>query len=161
MPETGGRKYLTAQNLHMMDGGNAGLVIDHAIRSITRDVQDRPMDKTARKVVITLSLKPKLHDSRPELEFLETDIEVDAKTPKRKNPESYRMLPARDGEMPLFQPTAPFDPRQDAFGYREPDGTLYVDQETGEELDEPPAGRDSGNSTTSEQTPADDDNDPT
>lgn len=150
MPETGGRKFLCARNMHQMDGGNAEMVIDHAIQQASRDVRDRPMDDAKRKVTITLELTPKMHDTRPELEYIEGTIKVQHTPPVRRNPQPYRMLPGSPGELPLFQPTSPYEPRQDAFDTGQ--ASISYDPETGEEL---PAGNDQGNTTTSPQTPED------
>lgn len=123
---TGGRKTLSAETLHHMDGGNVGLVINHAIDQAIRDVQDRPGDKTVRKVAITLELKPKMHEQRAELEHIATRVKAKPVIPERKNREPYLLKPSGTGSAE-FQPTSPYAPEQDAFQF---------DPETGEVLDE-------------------------
>lgn len=47
---------LTAETIHKLDAGAAGVAIDSALRIAVHDLEDRGQDGKSRKVVITLEL---------------------------------------------------------------------------------------------------------
>jgi hypothetical protein len=51
-------RHLTLEDLHRFDEGRLGLAFGHAIRRVLADIADRPTDKTARGLAITLKFAP-------------------------------------------------------------------------------------------------------
>lgn len=104
------KSVLTLQTIADIDKGRIGLAVNQAIRLITQDITDRPADKTKRKVVVTIEMKPVLDSTTATLDVIENEFTVEAKVPKRRSA-AYPMLPTSDGRQ-MFEKGSPFDPRQ-------------------------------------------------
>lgn len=140
-----GAKQMNFSNIADIDKGKVALVLNHALRQIFRDCQDRPGDKGKRKVVFTITATPVVDKDTNAHESTDLKFSVDARLPIRVSSD-YPMVPAQDGTL-LFQPHSPKDPRQmplpmgsdDERPRRRiqvlDDGTR-VDAETGEEIDD-------------------------
>lgn len=103
-----GVEQFTIDQLAKMDGGRLGIVVEQLMRTCQADCQDRPGLGTARKVQITLSLKPEMADNG-ELESIDVGFEFDVSLPKRKS-KTYNMSAVPGGL--LFNDASPDDIRQ-------------------------------------------------
>lgn len=130
-PTPHGPQNLTLANIHHIDNGKVAIAFTQAIRQIITDVNDRPNDNAARKIVLTAEAKPVLDKDTGVLDTVDIQFKLETKLPKRQSV-PYPMLPTADGRA-LFQPRSPFDPRQQAFEFAAPPPP-GVDPTTGELL---------------------------
>lgn len=115
-------KTLTLSTIQDLDGGKAALAVNHAIRQAVLDVEDRPGDAAARKVVLELSFKPELTNDTAALDVVTMAAKIKTSIPHRQTV-AYPMLPTGEGLL-TFEEHSPHDPRQATMG--------FVDKETGE-----------------------------
>lgn len=115
---------LSLENLKELDFGKADEAFQGELAHVVKDCQDRPLDKTARKVTLTFLLKPEAHtDSmshQPDCERILVGLEITGSVPKRRT-RVYDMLPRQDGTL-VFHSESPSDA----------DANLLYDQVTGE-----------------------------
>lgn len=55
-----GLRQFTLKNMHLVEGGLVGVVFDEHMARIAKDIEDRPGDKTARKLTVTISVEPRI-----------------------------------------------------------------------------------------------------
>jgi hypothetical protein len=118
---------LTIKNIQEIDRGVIGLMFNQALRTAAHDIVERPGDKAARKVILTIEMKPVLDAKSAALDTIAHKFTVDSKIPKQTS-EEYPMLVTNDGVV-VFQPMSPHDPRQMGFKY---EGGEQVNKQTGE-----------------------------
>lgn len=106
---------LQIQTLAKLDGGKLVLAANHAIRQAIADVQDRPGDKSARKVTLDLVFRPELDKDAAILDTVRVQGRVNVVIPKRQTVE-YPMLPMNNGTV-IFQEHSPMEPRQPSFQF--------------------------------------------
>ncbi len=117
-------KQFTLTNLAELDGGKANIAINHALRTVVHDINERPGDKANRKVTIEIFARPVLDKDSATLDTANVQIKVKTSVPVRQTTE-YPMLVTKDNTL-LFSPESPQNPRQRSM-FRE-----GVDPETGE-----------------------------
>jgi len=105
-----GRVQFNAITLADLGRGNVGLVINHGLRQLIRDVVDRPADKGKRVLNIKIMLTPDL-DASGKLDCIDVNTDIKAVVPTRRNTRPYKILPMADGTA-IFTPSSPDDPRQ-------------------------------------------------
>lgn len=99
--------------LRELDGGKVALAVDAAVQACVRDVLDRPGDESARKIVLTIEVRPRLDRTSAALDVAEFKHRIDVRLPAQQS-SAYPMLVTRDGAA-LFQTLSPQDPRQPDF----------------------------------------------
>lgn len=125
------QQVLTLSSIQHIDNGKVALNFNQLLRAITRDVIDRPGDKSKRKVMLTIELSPDLDADTATLDTIKTTFKMKTALPVLQSAE-YPMLADSEGRQ-HFQPTAPFQPRQQALPY--PNALQpgeQVDRSTGE-----------------------------
>lgn len=122
--------YLSLTSLQEMDNGKVVAAVDHAIRQVVNDCIDRPGDKSKRKVLLQIEMKPVLDKDLGVLDTVNSKFRVKTNLPDRETVE-YPMLPTQDGRL-AFSPHSPGDPRQADLPYEPPANAEAVDRETGE-----------------------------
>lgn len=115
-------KDLTLENLTELDEGKVALMLQRAISVVTEDILDRPDDQTARKVVLTLSLKP-ASAGREGLKTAELEVAVKTTVPKLQT-RPYECKRGENGGL-QFNAVSPEDVNQGAlpFPQRKVEGT--------------------------------------
>ena len=108
---------LSLHNLHELDNGKAVTAMNHALRQIALDIQDRPGDKTIRSVEMLVRLKPRLDADSNALDCVVAEIIIKTKIPARRTPE-YALLLDREAAL-HFNTHSPFDPRQSDLPFPE------------------------------------------
>lgn len=106
-------RQLTIANLQELDRGKVALAVNQAIRQCVRDIEERPFDKTKRKVQLVIEASPILEKNTGVLDTVGIEFQVQAKLPVQRST-TYPML-ARDDGVLTFQPHSPKDPRQTSF----------------------------------------------
>ena len=104
------KKKLTLRNLHLLDNGLADKTFDHHMDKAVDDCYQRPEDKTARKVILTIMLKPDMKNGG--FDGVDADIEFATVVPKMRT-RVYRMDPIINrgkAEGLMFHPDLPLDP---------------------------------------------------
>lgn len=104
------KKKLTLKNLHLLDNGLADKTFDRHLQAAIEDCYQRPEDKTPRKVVMTIMLRPDMRNSG--LDGVDADIEFATVVPKMRT-RPYRMdIMTNRGhaESLMFHPDLPLDP---------------------------------------------------
>lgn len=104
------QKKLSFANLPDLDFGMIDKTFDAHVKAAANDCYDRPTDQTARKVVMTLVLKPQM--SGRDLDSINAEVEFSTVLPKMRT-KVYSMQPIinkgkADGL--LFHPDLPDDP---------------------------------------------------
>ncbi len=127
MPVESSAKTLTLSSMPLIDNGKIERGANHIIRECIRDIEDRPGEKTKRKAAIIVVFEPVLDDMGL-LRSVDISFDFKKSIPNLKS-SSYPMIP--DGQKLIFQPDAPFDPRQNTFQFR-PSTSEKIDPETGE-----------------------------
>lgn len=74
---------LTLKSLPELDGGRVMSGFDRELAACVKDVIDRPLEKGARKVTLTLTLKPIVEDGHASVGNME--FEIVSKIPKRRS----------------------------------------------------------------------------
>ena len=108
-------RQLNLKELLTLDGGKVHLAFMHALQQATRDVIDRPGDKTKRKVTLFVELTPNLSEDNAVLDTVSAQFRVKTDVPVRRS-RAYPMLPTDEGAL-LFSEHAPMDPRQTDFAF--------------------------------------------
>ncbi len=106
-----GQMQLNLNTLSHIDGGRVQLVFDHSLRQMVTDVVERPGDKGRRTLTLKIEAAPVLDQNSAALDSIDLVFTVGCVTPKRRNPQAYRLLALADGTA-MFQPGSPHDPRQ-------------------------------------------------
>lgn len=127
-------KCLTLQTIGDLDRGKVALAFNHALRVATLDVLDRPADKTARKVTLTVELRPKLDKHSAALDVIENEFIIKTTVPNQRSA-SYPMVADQEGRQ-IFKPGSPFDPRQGAFPFADEQPPAGVNVQTGEVIED-------------------------
>lgn len=109
------KKTLVLANIQDIDRGRVALAFNQALQIATQDCINRPGDKGARKIQLTVELKPQLDKETSALDTISTEFVIKTTVPVRRSA-AYPMLPLNDGKM-VFQPGSPFDPRQSTFNF--------------------------------------------
>lgn len=104
------RKQLIFENIKDIDHGRIAIAVNHALRQVYLDIQDRPNLPRERKVGIEISLKP-ITDGGALVE-IEAKFKISAKRPEQSSV-AYRMKESRDGM--TFQTDAPDNPHQNTL----------------------------------------------
>jgi hypothetical protein len=104
------QEFFDATTMHKLDNGLLGAMMQHAMKQCVEDIGERPADKSPRKVIITLEMKPVLDKSSGVLDHIGLEYVVDTRVPKQRT-NQYPML-LGDGNRLLFNPHSPSDPRQ-------------------------------------------------
>jgi hypothetical protein len=122
-------------NLVELDNGKATAAINHALRQIVDDIQERPGDKAKRKVILNIEMVPILDKTTAVLDTVGVQIRIDTKVPIRQTM-TYPMLATADNTL-RFVPQSPLDPRQTAFDFSEDEAPVTEeDAEPGDEVTE-------------------------
>lgn len=120
------RQYpLNLANIANLDLGTVDAVFKAVLRKIVSDLNDRPNDKTKRKVKIEFGFIPVPDASGRDLEEVGVDVQITDSLPKTKT-KVFRMLPKADGTLvfnadfadephqePMFGDRRPIDPNSD------------------------------------------------
>lgn len=102
------RTKLTLENLINLNAGEIVGEFNRSLAEIVRDLEERPGDKTARKLELSFSIKPKLADHGV-TGAADVQIEVNSKVPKRKtSPIQMRI----EGDGLEFNPVSQSDVHQ-------------------------------------------------
>jgi hypothetical protein len=107
------QKRLSLDSLMELDGGRAAMAFQHELEKIVQDLDDRPGDKSPRKVMIQLSIIPEITESGAAVTS-EVAFRVKSSVPDRKTT-SYRMKIDPVGKCLTFNPHAPDAPEQQTF----------------------------------------------
>ena len=107
------RVKLSLDSLMELDGGRAAMAFQHELEKIVQDLDDRPGDKTARKVMIQLSIMPEQTDNGSAVTS-EVAFRVKSSVPDRKTT-SYRMKIDPIAKCLTFNPHSPEAPEQQTF----------------------------------------------
>lgn len=75
------KQTLSASNLHKLDDGLVGRVVDDALQKALSDCEDRPSLNKIRKVTIEVELKPRFDDRSSALKGVDTTVQVKASVP--------------------------------------------------------------------------------
>jgi hypothetical protein len=103
------QQFLSLETLADFDFGKADVAFQLALKAAVLDMQDRPGDPNARKVILTTELRPKLEQDG---DVVAADVRflIESKVPKRStSPQPAAMT--RAGGL-LFQSMAPDNPEQ-------------------------------------------------
>lgn len=102
---------LTAKNLHQLDNGIAGKLIDHALAAALRDLDDRgDQDGKPREITIKLAMT-KVRGN------LVTEVQVVTKSPAYRSNLTFGELRQKGREVELlFRPDNAENPDQQTFG---------------------------------------------
>lgn len=101
---------LTLEQLFNLDDGLLAAAFDANMANVIRDMNDRPNDDRARKVVVTLTFKPEAHQG--DLDRVKLEHKVTATIPSQEGRECT-LIPKRLGkELFLVFPTIGTDARQ-------------------------------------------------
>lgn len=75
---------LSLETLPQYDGGSVGVLVDRALRDAYLDLDDRPLLKKSRKIIVTIDLKP--HDVNGlSLETVDCAISVKLSMPNKES----------------------------------------------------------------------------
>ena len=77
-----GKLQLSTKNLHELDNGIVGEVIDAEIKNCLLDCLDRPHDNKARKVQITIDISPVM--MKGDCERVEVQVHASSSVPKKR-----------------------------------------------------------------------------
>lgn len=127
------KRTLSANSLQELDNGKVAIALNNAIRLATLDIIDRPNDKTARKVHLTVELRPVLDKDTAVLDVIDSEFIVKKVFPVQRSA-PYPMYATTDGQM-IFDVGSPLDPRQATFAYVDPE-TGEVQEADDEEVEE-------------------------
>lgn len=107
------RTRFSLQSLKDVDMGRGDIAFSNELAAAVADINDRPGVKTARKVLIEVTLKPELRQSQSGhsvLEGIETTFEFATELPRRRS-SPIKMTPGHDGGL-YFNSLSPDNPRQ-------------------------------------------------
>jgi hypothetical protein len=109
----------TLESLRELDGGKAQLLFEQHVRRAALDCQDRPGDSAARKVTLTVTIKPVLQDDGDCSEVHGT-VDVASAVPKHKT-RAYSLGLRRGGKL-VFNPDSLGNVNQATFLDGDDDG---------------------------------------
>lgn len=100
-----------AENIMALDDGRLAIAIDHDLKQLITDIEDRPGDKSVRKLEIVLAVEPYADVDGAEITLAGAKIDwaTRVKVPKRQS----RQIDAQaTGQGLLFNSAAPENARQ-------------------------------------------------
>lgn len=106
------QQILTLETLHKFDFGKAAMAWQTALAQAVRDITDRPGDQTARKVILTATLKPTLQQDGDVVDAA-VDFQIQTKLPAYQTASRPAGV-TRNGQL-YFQEHAPDNPDQTTF----------------------------------------------
>ena len=106
------------EQLAQIDGGRIGVLFQHHLRRIVGDLEDRPANRTPRKMEIVLEFTPDSAADDGLLDGAKMDVQIRTKVPVHRS--KVLDFGVRDGEL-RFNETSPDDHRvRDLPGMDEP-----------------------------------------
>lgn len=102
--------FVTAETLHLLDGGGVGQAIDIALNQVIRDVEDRGKDEEKRKVTIILTFKKDM-DNKAEPVDIACDVKVSLPALRAGNTVSKVYFKGAEAKL-RFSPDASDNPDQ-------------------------------------------------
>lgn len=109
---------LTTENLHLINQGVIASTLDAHIRRALSDLEDRPMDKKARKVTLEIVMVPNADATGNSCEDADIQFKVKCSLPPAQTRE-YRMPTQTKEVRGVAVTTASFTPHQEPEPERE------------------------------------------
>jgi len=104
------RQTLTLDTIGDVEHGTLRIAVNKALKLITQDLHDRPLLEKARKVQLTIEMKPEVdaNSQSRELEDVKTAWQVKVTTPSIGSSD-VQMKPGQDGQL-YFHSELPMEP---------------------------------------------------
>lgn len=102
---------LSLANIDKLDLGTVDAVFKATLKRVVSDLNDRPNDKTKRKIKIEFGLVPVPDSAGRDLEEVGVEVTVTDSLPKTKT-KTFRMLPKADGSL-VFNADFSGEPHQE------------------------------------------------
>lgn len=97
-------------SLGELDNGKVGIAFNALVKEVSKDIADRPHDKTTRKITVVLELRPDPDKESGAGDRANMEISLHANVPKRRT-RQFAVGIKPSGSM-FFNPDSPDDPHQ-------------------------------------------------